>query len=394
MERRVFICVDSQFPYGTAGSNYVRYLALALLESDWKVIVIGMGNDREEDYYQQKQSYYFKGIEYSNIFEKKSPKHMLQHLFYSKYITEKLNSYSITENDYFILYSGNGYSSMIEGIRRNYQYIPDNHFSICAVEWFQPFQFKYGRLDPKYLLWNYTFLKVMPKIKKIIPISRNLERHFFQYGCETFLMPMMSDSESGMLPSRNNSDIRQFIYPGNGIKKDSFLSMFQALRSLSEDDLNQIRFHITGTSKQNIKRDLGRNGYLLNELKDVLIFHDWLEYDELLSLYKKMDFLLLAREKNIVTISNFPSKVSELMNYGIIPVCSDVGDYTELYLTDGEDSIIFEGDSKQACKQAIRDAISLTPEKLQSMKENARKCVEENFDYRIWSKKINDFILS
>ena len=86
-------------------------------------------------------------------------------------------------------------------------------------------------------------------------------------------------------------------------------------------------------------RRAGCSEEALNKLSGVLVFHGRLEYAELLELYQNMDYLFLAREKNIITESNFPSKVPEMLVYGVIPVCSDVGDYTKLYLRTGENAI-------------------------------------------------------
>lgn len=76
-----------------------------------------------------------------------------------------------------------------------------------------------------------------------------------------------------------------------------------------------------------------------------------------------MDYLFLAREKNIITESNFPSKVPEMLVYGVIPVCSDVGDYTKLYLENDVNAIIFEGAAPEECSQAYRRAINIDKEK-------------------------------
>ena len=133
--------------------------------------------------------------------------------------------------------------------------------------------------------------------------------------------------------------------------------------------------------------------YIIDKYKNSLFIHGWLEYDDLMKLYQSMDYLLLAREKNQFTLSNFPSKVPEMLNYGIVPVCSEVGDYTELYLENNVDSIIFEGSSPDDCAKAIRLAMKKTLPERDKMSIQAKRKAETIFDYRNWSKRVSDFII-
>lgn len=59
-------------------------------------------------------------------------------------------------------------------------------------------------------------------------------------------------------------------------------------------------------------------------LKSHTIIHDWLGHGELIALYQKMHFLVIARNVCQRTLANFPSKVPEVMSLGIVPVVSDV----------------------------------------------------------------------
>ena len=129
----------------------------------------------------------------------------------------------------------------------------------------------------------------------------------------------------------------------------------------------------------------------LEQLKDVLIFHGRMEYSDLLNLYQEMDFLFLARERNIITESNFPSKVPEMLAYGTVPVCSKVGDYTNLYLKNGIDSIVFEGATPEACADAYRKAIAIASNEMKTMRANARKLAETKLDYRMWDRALKKF---
>ena len=64
MKKRIFVVGSSRFPRGSAGANYDQYLALALIEQGWNVIVLGCGDNSEEHNYSGK--YLYRGIEYYN----------------------------------------------------------------------------------------------------------------------------------------------------------------------------------------------------------------------------------------------------------------------------------------------------------------------------------------
>ena len=156
--------------------------------------------------------------------------------------------------------------------------------------------------------------------------------------------------------------------------------------------MERFQFHITNNKPELIKEYLGKYGYILDKFKSVLHIHGWLEYEELMRLYSTADYLLLARPNNQYTISNFPSKVPEMMNYGIVPVCTRVGDYTEDFLTDNVDSIIFDGCEPEDCANAIRRAISKSFEERQQLKNNSKENSKTMFDYRSWGNRLNKFL--
>ena len=80
------------------------------------------------------------------------------------------------------------------------------------------------------------------------------------------------------------------------------------------------------------------------------------------------------------------------MIYGVVPVVSDVGDYTKYYLKNGYDSIFIDGDSIQEIKKAVHRAISLEAEDYLRYSDNARKTAEERFDYRVWVPQVKKML--
>ena len=55
MNKRLFICADRNFPRGDAGSNRILFMAKALQEKGWNVIVISTGKRNKQDYNREKK---------------------------------------------------------------------------------------------------------------------------------------------------------------------------------------------------------------------------------------------------------------------------------------------------------------------------------------------------
>lgn len=386
MRQRVFICTHSQMPRGDANSNYIFHMGLALVYAGWDVIIFGKTKSGERNEGEYKE------VRYVNLGMGKQfiPLKIKGHFFYGHYLIPELNRFHINESDYVLVYGG--YAGLFASIDKHLKQVPKSHIVTCVVEWPTEEQFRNGKIDFNYICWKKVFEKWIPRWKKVVTISQNLEKHFKLCGCETFLLPPMIDSSSVKNSIHTISGKVKFIYAGADIMKDAFKSMLLSLTYLSDEERAEFEFHITSLAEQKIRDILGSQADMIGRFKGTLFLHGWMEYSDLMDLYNSIDFLLLAREKNQFTISNFPSKVPEMMNYGIVPVCSRVGDYTSLYLKDNIDSIIFDGSGPVHCATAIRRALGKNEEQRKAMSLQAKKHAEELFDYRAWGKKLAAFI--
>lgn len=391
---RVFICAEVPFPRASAGANYIQYIAKSLLETELNTVIISVGKNRECDKNINENKYSYNEIMYDNIDDtiiKKSKLFPSRKLIANEMI-KKLIEYNFSEEDYIIYYGNN-----LETLKALYSITEDNHLVVCRVEMLKSYQFKLGILNPNYINYQRFYNFVYKNIKKTLPISTVIEEYEKSKGCKTLLLPIMSDPFEYI----NNLEFKvskkiKLIY--SGAKKTNFedeiKNMIIAFSRLEEKTLDKLEFHITGTNRELIENILGKKKYILDKLKNNLIIHEWLEYDELINLYKSMDYLFLARKDNQITRANFPSKVPEVLSFGIIPICSNVGDYTNYYLCDDYDSIIFEGCSVDACMNALNRILDISIEDKQRMKYNARKTSIDKFYYKKWGDKIKNFIIN
>ena len=387
IKRRVFILAEREFPSGNAGGTRVRYLAKMLQELGNDVTVIALGENAQKDYDINEKCYIFDGIKYQNT---GLPKGVFR--FFGRYLLSGLRAIRELKsidgggrnNDTVIVYTSNViYAALVLTYVRN-RYIA----WVDIVEWFQKESFRFGAIDPKYGLYQICFNIFYPITGKVIAISSRIEREFARRGCQTVRIPCLYSTDVAMRfeEQRNRDNKIRLIYSGNPGKKEKLTVMLQALEALSTEKRDRFEFHFTGVSKRVVKTLLATDGYLLDRLSDIIYFHPWMEYDNLLGLYCQMNYLYFIRESTLPNLANFPMKLPELMSFGVVPITTRVGDYGE-YLEDGVNSIIVPDTTLTSCQYALSRVLDLADESFYTLSLGAKECVNKNFDYRSFAKK-------
>lgn len=385
MVKKAFICSKQNFPRGSAGANYIQFLALALKEVGYNPIVISSGS--YQNCLQEKEKYYYKGIEVYNPFKFKNKiaKHF-EFVYGDAFrFVEALREYNASEEDIIISYLLD--ERPLKSIL-NYSKNRGIKSAACVVEWFPKENFTSKRSYDSYMR---AMRDIISQYDIILPISHYIAEQYKNSSAKVFVLPIMADTNEYVYnPRVYERGKRRFIFPANGMMKDSMSNMLEGLARCPKEIREKIEFHVTNYSKEKVEKITQEFSREIRErLNQMLIIHNWLEYDELIELYKKMDFLLLAREENQMTLANFPSKVPETMTYGIIPVVSEVGDYTRIYLKNHENSLVFKGCSVDDCIAAIIRATSLNNEEISRLENAARETAVNVFDYHNWVEKIS-----
>ncbi len=389
MQKKVFICLDKQFPRKNASANYVEYLGKAIQDGNTNVYVISISEKRSEC----GQWVNYQHMQYCNVYyDVAKPVDTLRtRLKVGLDIWNKIEQQNIDEGDIIICYSDNFF--LLKTIYKKSK-LKGARVVNCVTEWHIAKQYKYGYFDI-FNYWYYClgFYKGIGCSKNVISVSRKLEKHFQQKRCRSFVLPPLTDPYEFQYNKEKCDDKIRFIYSGQFGKKDSMWIMLSALAALKDSDRKQMEFHVTGCNRLKLTE-------IINELPeeknkkiiDYIVWHEWMPYKELINLYNQMHFLLIARPENRVTQSNFPSKIPEMMGYGIIPVMNKVGDCPEYYLMDGEDSILFNLCNVKECSEAISRAIALSSEQRTYMQRCVREKAENVFYYKKWSKHICKFL--
>lgn len=372
---RVVVVSTVSYPRGGATANYLQYLLSAFQEIGYETIIIAEPN---KEFVAENSECYLKSRIISCYYNSKSKiaKRLMNGKMYPYYIKKVLKELSLAQNDIVIPLGDYRIHEAVLS-RRN----RDHYRTVaCPLEWFPE---NYFSSKKRYLAEKKYFEGCLPRHDYLLPISTHISEHFTTLGVPNTVVPIMADtSEFVYTPKMKKSDKYKFILTANGAMKDSLDEMLKGLASVNVEKLQAIEFHLCGVKEEKIEQIL--NMEERRKLKNVLIRHDWLRYDELTDLFNQMHYILLARPITQVTLSNFPSKIPEALCYGIVPVVSRVGDYTNLYLQDGKESFVFDGCTAKDCCNAIERAVSVPFEEWLQMSHAARKMAEERFDYHNW----------
>lgn len=378
--RRIVICADSPYPRGNASANYIQYLALSLKEAGYRVEMIVWINPEYAD--QIQQSGEWKGIPVSPLIIPKSSNRILNHLkkvqFYRYYLRSAFAKLNLTSDDLVI-----AYSSSVPILRELFRCRQKSGVKIaaCPTEHFAEGTFR-GKKARAYRQYYETLL---PRMDLLFPISKAIRDHLASSRKPMLLLPPMADIEEyPPLPKREG--VWEIVFPANSMMKDALAEMLRAITDLPSELLSNMRFHLCGVKKAQLEQLLSEEER--TALMQVLCIHSWMEYSELINLYRSMHFLFLAREVNQTTLSNFPSKVPEVLCYGVVPIVTRVGEYTDGYLSDGKNAIVFDGCNRTACKEALKRALSLSWKEYQTLSANAILSAAQKFDYHVWAPKI------
>lgn len=381
--KRLFILSSCYYPRGGASANYLQYLAMSAKEAGYYPTIIAPINPEFAEELELHNNTY-QGIKVLGLIV--SENKILRHISAKRDMIEQKEAILIRENigNKDIVYvSGANKDTFSHLLRLREKY----HFKLTAgvLELFEEKDFECRFRHYYYQRYWYTNSNLIPKCDMVFPISTFIKDFYESKGTSTFIIPPLTEvrgeTAKEQLPYK-------FILPANGKMKDNLASMVCAFLNLSDQELSRVELHLCGISEEKLRSVLNKQEW--KRLKKIVIIHKWMKYDELEKLYKEMHYLLLARDICQMNLANFPSKVPETMAYGIVPIASRVGDYTELYLRDGENSFIIEGSKVEQVTEAIHKAISASYDEYKNMSKAARRCVYKCFDYRTFSVQLKD----
>ncbi len=385
MIKRIFIYTPSKYPRGGANANYVQYLGSALSFAGYETYILCVPNRKDIDIK------FDNGIELIPLTEcsNKIYNYYFNRIGCWAEIKKYLSKFNAGENDLFIMLGYNVH------IAKGLLIYKKNHglkLGIGILELFEEKDYG-GSRHPKrsYKQTNFINNELCPKYDIIFPISTYIEEYMKPSGVKQMVLPIMADvKEYSHIKIHKTFEKWKFIIPANGKMKDNLKIMVQCFAQLSDSELKKIEVHFCGIREETLAQYIDSSAY--EKVKNAFIIHEWMDYEDLVRLYTQIHFLLLVRSTSRMTLANFPSKVPEVMCYGVVPIVSKVGDYTEYYLENSINSIFVDGDSLEESLQSVRKALELSETEYITLSKNAIQCVKTKFDYHVWAKPLQDAI--
>jgi glycosyltransferase involved in cell wall biosynthesis len=236
--------------------------------------------------------------------------------------------------------------------------------------------------------------RIQHKCNVIIAISSYLEKYYRNSSSIPVVrIPPLLDLLDNELPKRLNTlstGRLSFVFAGNAGKKDLIINAIRGLALLGEQ-AKLCEIAIIGPSSGELRKSLGANADLLIKLSGSLLFTGRLPHPEALNNVALADFSILPRPDARFAHAGFPTKLVESLGMGTPLICnltSDIG----VYVHDGQEGIVVKDSSPEAFAEGVRRALALTADERMVMRHRARKCAEDNFDYRNWVKPIGEFM--
>lgn len=387
---RPIIAVVGTFKFPAVDASGRRVLALAkLLESAGARVYLGSANPTPDRLPREQMGCEFKTFHLSELPQRTTPRlfRALRQFVWGGRATSWL--YSLNPRPaVVILYGGySPFSLWLLKLRRKTG-IP---IIVDAVEWYQPDHVPGGRFGPFRLNVEWALRWLFPKMRNIICISRYLQRHFEAKGCRTLYLPAVLDVEAIApdLEARPEGSPLRLAYTGTPGKKDLLDPMIEALIRLDPDG-RRVRFAIVGPSAQSLLGLPALRSRGLTELPPCLEAPGYVTNEEALDQVRRADFSILLRHRQRYAMAGFPTKVPESLASGTPVICNFTSDLTD-YLIDGQNSLICEEPTPEACMQVLNRAMDLSSVERNSMRKSSRLLAESNFDYRRYLKDVQIF---
>lgn len=143
---------------------------------------------------------------------------------------------------------------------------------------------------------------------------------------------------------------------------------------------NNITFHFVGDGPDRFEFEK-----IAKYINSTIIFHGFLEKDAISSIYSKCDFIILPSKSE-----GFPKVIGEAMNYGCIPIVSDVSCISQ-YIKDGINGFLIKPITSKEIIKNMQLAIKLKDNEKEKIKKYNFELAEK-FTYKYYKHRIKNEI--
>lgn len=261
-------------------------------------------------------------------------------------------------------------------------------------EWYDSSNFRFGRLDPRYIRIAHLINKEYCKADGIVAISRLLENHYLDLCSNVIRIPTILGVQS--IPSRVNtshSDTKlHIVYTGNcGVSKELLKPAIEGL-VMDSTLRSRITFQIFGPDEATVMTNIGFDRAILTRAGDSVVLHGKLPQKEIQGVLMNADYQLFLRPGRRSSNAGFPTKLGESMSVGTPVITNDTGDIG-LYVIDGVNGFLLREHTAKAVNEALHRIIQSSSKDRSDMRKAARATAETSFDYQVYSDKMRNLLM-
>lgn len=382
---KMLVAMDSYFPYGSAISSRIRCFCALFSELGYDVHVIALSSPGE-----LQPGVVTKGENCTYETVKRGSKSSIDtfrpNLQLIKTVKKRIEE---EKTDLIFMTSCPMYFGRIARIARK-KGIP---LYVEQCEWLDLSNYKFGKFDPRY--WRADKLRACGyrKANGIISISRLLDEHYKKLGVPSIRIPTILDVRGNKLPARSpDREKITVVYSGSpGVSKEYLRPVIENLAENARFR-ERITFHIFGPAPKTVLANIGNDETLLKAAGESVVLHGKVPQEEIAGILANADFQLFVRPDRRSSNAGFPTKLGESMAVGTPVVANDTGDIA-LYLKDGKNGFLLDGNTTESVKKAFVKMLTLSKEEYAGMRKNARTTAEDAFDFRTYVKEVETFLM-
>ncbi|MDY0118476.1 MAG: glycosyltransferase family 4 protein [Bacilli bacterium] len=373
-----------KYPFGDASSKRNICLSKYFYEKGYDVVFIGMGNT---NYKEETQIDKYKIVSMRKHSSKFIIFRILNHLFIERRILSfakkkyKETSLWIVDPKFYKL------------IRKD-KFFKSRKVVYTVVEYYSACNYKYNGLFSKSYRENVFFNEQLKKEEgSVIAISSFLKENFKSRNINAVRIPFVIDSTISLSEfdvNKNYQNNKTFIYCGNPRRKDLLDKMIRGFLLLPEKEYYQCKTIVCGVNAEWLLQYFNKEE--IKKINKVFTFKGYVPYKNLLNIYKEATFSILLRPSNErYAMAGFPTKITEALEYGVIPITNYTSDLS-LYLEDGINSLEVLGDDENAFCDAIKKAINLNDKTITKLRKNARDLCFKKLDIKHFYNELDSIV--
>ena len=381
--KNVFLIVTTdKYPEGDAGAVRTHAFARIFRELGYTPLVVGMGASTDFRLAE------YDGVAYYSLRYSRGSFafRALGHLLFKRRLKRIVRR--LPQNEIRGILFVSGKKSVLEYLKKIGQ---KKSISLYydSVEWYSPSEFPDGEKNHAYRYNDALNRQYINEQFRVFSISSYLDEHFKSRGIRSLRIPVIMDVSRIACEKQTADDHIKIVYAGAMGTKDKIANFIKALSLLDKATLRCIRMYIIGITQEQYEKVFGS---IPEDVKTCIFFTGRIPRTEVLAHLREADFTMLLRpEDERYAKAGFPTKVVESLASGV-PVITNLTSDLTMYLREGENAVIVNGVSVEACADALCRAVSTPFDVRQEMQLKARKTAEDCFDYRLYTERIDAFI--